>query len=63
MTDDIDTATEQKRPISSRFCPTCGMFMNGFVTCPWCTGRKTASKPKSAKKRRWFGTAEITNLY
>lgn len=54
MTDDIDNINTPK-PLNSGTCPICGMWAKGFVKCPWCNGKRNASK----KPRRWVGGVEI----
>lgn len=57
MTDDIDSAytIQQTKPLASGKCGHCGLFMNGFVTCPWCGGERKVVK----RERRWVGKVEI----
>lgn len=57
MTDDIDAAytIQQTQPLASGKCGHCGMWMNGFVTCPWCRGERKVLK----RERRWVGGREI----
>ena len=58
MTDETDKEYEiiQAKPINkSGFCPVCGLFAQGFTTCPHCGGVRKVVK----KQRRWIGGVEI----
>lgn len=57
MTDDIDKTYEtvQTHPLKNGMCPVCGLWMKGFVKCPWCNGERKVVK----KQKRWIGGREI----
>lgn len=63
MTDDTDNnqniLTRTCKPNRITACPRCGLFMNGFVECPWCSKIKRAEKKPKINNGLWVGKERI----